>query len=162
MKITGLKQLSEALDEAASGGFQKQAAAWLEQAGLDFLELISREIIQAESVDTGRLLRSFRRGAEENIWIVESGGLSLELGTELEYASFVNDGHWTGAKDGIRWIPGRWQGGRFFYDPGSTAGMALKRKWVEGTGYWEHAFSIFARLFEERLSERLETWLDSL
>ncbi|MCY9390797.1 HK97 gp10 family phage protein, partial [Bacillus haynesii] len=65
-------------------------------------------------------------------------------------------------KDEVRWIPGQWHGGRFQYDPGSSSGMALKRQWVKGTGYWEHALYIFERLFEKRLHERLQTWLNSL
>ncbi|MEC1262509.1 HK97 gp10 family phage protein [Bacillus swezeyi] len=162
MKIKGLKQLSGALEKAGRGSFRKKAAEWLEQEGLDFLDLVRQEIMQAGSVDTGLLLRSFRRGADRNIWTMESGGLSLEIGTELDYASFVNDGHWMGGKEGVRWIPGRWQGGRFQYDPGSSKGMALKRQWIKGTGYWEHALYIFERLFEKRLDERLQTWLDSL
>ncbi|MCY7754107.1 HK97 gp10 family phage protein [Bacillus haynesii] len=162
MKIKGLKQLSQTLEKAGQSGFRTEAAKWLEQAGTDFLDLVRDEIVRAGSIDTGSLLRSFKRGSEGNSWEIEKGGLTLEVGTELEYASFVNDGHWSGGKDEVRWIPGQWHGGRFQYDPGSSSGMALKRQWVKGTGYWEHALYIFERLFEKRLHERLQTWLNSL
>ncbi|MCY7770810.1 HK97 gp10 family phage protein [Bacillus haynesii] len=162
MKIRGLKQLSQRLEKAGQSGFRTEAAKWLEQAGTDFLDLVRDEIVRAGSIDTGSLLRSFKRGSEGNSWEIEKGGLTLEVGTELEYASFVNDGHWSGGKDEVRWIPGQWHGGRFQYDPGSSSGMALKRQWVKGTGYWEHALYIFERLFEKRLHERLQTWLNSL
>ncbi|MCY8008103.1 HK97 gp10 family phage protein [Bacillus haynesii] len=162
MKIKGLKQLSQTLEKAGQSGFRTEAAKWLEQAGTDFLDLVRDEIVRAGSIDTGSLLRSFKRGAEGNSWEIEKGGLTLEVGTELEYASFVNDGHWSDGKDEVRWIPGQWHGGRFQYDPGSSSGMALKRQWVKGTGYWEHALYIFERLFEKRLHERLQTWLNSL
>ncbi|MCY8074381.1 HK97 gp10 family phage protein [Bacillus haynesii] len=162
MKIKGLKQLSQTLEKAGQSGFRTEAAKWLEQAGTDFLNLVRDEIVRAGSIDTGSLLRSFKRGSEGNSWEIEKGGLTLEVGTELEYASFVNDGHWSGGKDEVRWIPGQWHGGRFQYDPGSSSGMALKRQWVKGTGYWEHALYIFERLFEKRLHERLQTWLNSL
>ncbi|MCI4127891.1 HK97 gp10 family phage protein [Bacillus haynesii] len=162
MKIKGLKQLSQTLEKAGQSGFRTEAVKWLEQAGTDFLDLVRDEIVRAGSIDTGSLLRSFKRGAEGNRWEIEKGGLTLEVGTELEYASFVNDGHWSGGKDEVRWIPGQWHGGRFQYDPGSSSGMALKRQWVKGTGYWEHALYIFERLFEKRLHERLQTWLNSL
>ncbi|WP_331837406.1 HK97 gp10 family phage protein [Bacillus paralicheniformis] len=162
MKIKGLKQLSRTLEKAGQSGFRTEAAKWLEQTGTDFLDLVRDEIVRAGSIDTGSLLRSFKRGAEGNIWEIEKGGLTLEVGTELEYASFVNDGHWTGGKEEVRWIPGQWHSSRFQYDPGSSSGMALKRQWVKGTGYWEHALYIFERLFEKRLNERLQTWLNSL
>ncbi|MCY7792314.1 HK97 gp10 family phage protein [Bacillus haynesii] len=162
MKIRGLKQLSQRLEKAGQSGFRTEAAKWLEQAGTDFLDLVRDEIVRAGSIDTGSLLRSFKRGSEGNSWEIEKGGLTLEVGTELEYASFENDGHWSGGKDEVRWIPGQWHGGRFQYDPGSSSGMALKRQWVKGTGYWEHALYIFERLFEKRLHERLQTWLNSL
>ncbi|TWM32592.1 hypothetical protein CHCC14821_1144 [Bacillus paralicheniformis] len=162
MKIKGLKQLSQTLGKAGQSGFRTEAAKWLEEAGTDFLDLVRNEIVRAGSIDTGSLLHSFKRGAEGNRWEIEKGGLTLEVGTELEYASFVNDGHWTGGKDEVRWIPGQWHSGRFQYDPGSSSGMALKRRWVKGTGYWEHALYIFERLFEKRLHERLQTWLNSL
>ncbi|WP_330938134.1 HK97 gp10 family phage protein [Bacillus licheniformis] len=162
MKIKGLKQLSQTLEKAGQSGFRNEAAKWLEQAGTDFLDLVCDEIVRAGLIDTGSLLRSFKRGAEGNRWEIEKGGLTLEVGTELEYASFVNDGHWTGGKDEVRWVPGQWHGGRFQYDPGSSSGMALKRQWVKGTGYWEHALYIFERLFEKRLNERLQKWLNSL
>ncbi|MGE7200359.1 HK97 gp10 family phage protein [Bacillus haynesii] len=162
MKIKGLKQLSQTLEKAGQSGFRTEAAKWLEKAGTDFLDLVRDEIVRAGSIDTGSLLRSFKRGAEGNRWEIEKGGLTLEVGTELEYASFVNDGHWSGGKDEVRWIPGQWHGGRFQYDPGSSSGMALKRQWVKGTGYWEHALYIFQRLFEKRLHEKLQKWLNSL
>ncbi|MEC1449447.1 HK97 gp10 family phage protein [Bacillus haynesii] len=162
MKIKGLKQLSQTLEKAGQSGFRTEAAKWLEQAGTDFLDLVRDEIVRAGSIDAGSLLRSFKRGAEGNRWEIEKGGLTLEVGTELEYASFVNDGHWSGGKDEVRWIPGQWHGGWFQYDPGSSSGMALKRQWVKGTGYWEHALYIFERLFEKRLHERLQKWLNSL
>lgn len=161
MKIAGLKQLNTALKEAASGGFSRQASRWLEECGQDFLEIVQSELISTQTIDTEKLLSSFEKGAEDNLWIVQSGGLSLEVGTQLDYASFLNDYHWTSKQD-VRWVPGRFQGSRFIYDPAASTGMALKRKWIPGTGYWDHALLLYEQLFEKSLESKLRQWLKKL
>ncbi|MFB2351833.1 HK97 gp10 family phage protein, partial [Priestia megaterium] len=75
----------------------------------DFLEIVQSELISTQTVNTEKLFRSFERGTKDNLWIAQSGGLSLEVGTQLDYASFLNDGHWTSKQD-VRWVPGRFQG----------------------------------------------------
>ncbi|AFI27918.1 phage portal protein [Bacillus sp. A053] len=161
MKIAGLKQLNAALIEAASGGFSRQATRWLEECGQDFLEIVQSELISTQTVNTEKLFRSFERGTKDNLWIAQSGGLSLEVGTQLDYASFLNDGHWTSKQD-VRWVPGRFQGSQFIYDPAASTGMALKRKWIPGTGYWDHALLLYEQLFEKSLESKLRQWLKKL
>ncbi|OIS67240.1 phage portal protein [Bacillus subtilis] len=161
MKIAGLKQLNAALKEAASGGFSRQATRWLEECGQDFLEIVQSELISTQTVNTEKLFRSFERGTKDNLWIAQSGGLSLEVGTQLDYASFLNDGHWTSKQD-VRWVPGRFQGSQFIYDPAASTGMALKRKWISGTGYWDHALLLYEQLFEKSLESKLRQWLKKL
>ncbi|UPV80410.1 HK97 gp10 family phage protein [Bacillus rugosus] len=161
MKITGLKQLNTSLKKAASGGFSRQASRWLEECGQDFLEIVQSELISTQTIDTEKLLSSFKKGAEDNLWIVQSGGLSLEVGTQLVYASFLNDGHWTSKQD-VRWVPGHFQGSRFIYDPAASTGMALKRKWIPGTSYWDQALLLYEQLFEKSLESKLRQWLKKL
>ncbi|MDN0191063.1 MULTISPECIES: HK97 gp10 family phage protein [unclassified Bacillus (in: firmicutes)] len=161
MKIAGLKQLNAALIEAASGGFSRQATRWLEECGQDFLEIVQSELISTQTVNTEKLFRSFERGTKDNLWIAQSGGLSLEVGTQLDYASFLNDGHWTSKQD-VRWVPGRFQDSQFIYDPAASTGMALKRKWIPGTGYWDHALLLYEQLFEKSLESKLRQWLKKL
>ncbi|WP_458732319.1 HK97 gp10 family phage protein [Bacillus subtilis] len=161
MKIAGLKQLNAALIEAASGGFSRQATWWLEECGQDFLEIVQSELISTQTVNTEKLFRSFERGTKDNLWIAQSGGLSLEVGIQLDYASFLNDGHWTSKQD-VRWVPGRFQGSQFIYDPAASTGMALKRKWIPGTGYWDHALLLYEQLFEKSLESKLRQWLKKL
>jgi hypothetical protein len=85
--------------------------------------------------------------------------------TNVEYAKFVNDGHWTNPK-GIerRFVPGHWEKangkGRFIYTPGEKTGMVLKMKWVEGSHYWESSIRILERLYPELLEKKLQSWLD--
>ncbi|WP_063564827.1 HK97 gp10 family phage protein [Paenibacillus sp. O199] len=162
-EIRGLDELISGLDRAANGGLRQEYAVWLDAMGFEFLELIQDEIIRTKTVDTRRLLNSFDRGDGDNVWSMSNGGLRLEVGTNLEYAQFVNDGHWT-TKEGVqqRWVPGRWHGERFDYDPGASTGMMLRRQWIEGTHYWDTALMIFERLFERSLERRLQEWLDAL
>lgn len=162
MKIKGLSKLNASLKEAASGGFSRQAAKWLEQSGQDFLDMVQGELISSQTIDTERLFSSFQKGDADHIWIAESGGLSLEVGSNLEYASFVNDGRWTTEGDGVKWVPGYFQGARFVYDPASSTGMALKKKWVSGTGYWDNALILFEQVFAKSLEQKLRQWLKTL
>ena len=163
MKIEGLNQLMNDLQKAASGDLKKEFAVWLEAMGMEFLDLVQDEIIRTETVDTRRLLNSFDRGDGDNVWQLDEGGLKLEIGTSLSYAQLANDGHFTidpdSGKD-RRWVPGKWVGDRFEYDPGATTGMLLKFQWVEGSNYWNNALAIFERLFQSGLERRMQRWLE--
>lgn len=162
MKITfkGVKEFSKALSDAVDGGLKAEYALWLEAMGFEFLDLVQDEIIRTKTVDTRRLLNSFGKG-DGQFWEISSGGLSLEVGTNLNYARYVNDGHWTNKK-GVksRWIPGIWKGDRFEYTPGAKTGMLLKQKWIEGSGYWDSSLAIFERIFKLSLDRRLQEWID--
>ena len=84
------------------------------------------------------------------------------MGTSVNYAGYVNDGHWTNPK-GVktRFVPGKWEGDRFIYDPSADGGMVLKQQWVEGSHYWESALRIIDRMYPELLDRKLQEWLDS-
>lgn len=166
------------LHKAAGGDFKKAIELFLEGIGFDFLSALEDEIIRRKVMDTRLLLASFHKAGNGNVWEMNEGGLSLEVGTNLEYAAFVNDGHWTVGKDGAnaikdkdgniklfngvmaRFIPGEWQGDRFIYQPGAKTGMVLKQKWVEGAHYWESALRIIERIYPELLDAKLQSWLD--
>ncbi|QNK87750.1 HK97 gp10 family phage protein [Sporosarcina sp. resist] len=159
--IDGLEAFAKALDNAANGGLKEEYSLWLEAMGFEFLDLIQDEIIRTGTVETRLLLNSFVKGDSKNVWEMHEGGLSLLIGTNVNYAWYVNDGHWTN-KEGVatRWVPGVWKGNRFEYTPGAETGMMLKQKWVEGSHYWDNAFAIFTKLFEKSLDRRLQEWLD--
>ena len=84
------------------------------------------------------------------------------MGTNVEYASYVNDGHWTNPKGvKLRFVPGYWlDDGRFIYDPTAEGGMVLKQKWVEGKHYWESALRILDKMLPDLLDARLQSWID--
>ncbi|MED4524265.1 MULTISPECIES: HK97 gp10 family phage protein [Bacillus amyloliquefaciens group] len=162
MNIKNLEQWNRSLQKASSGEFARQAGEWLEQSGEDFLDLVREELIHSGGIDTESLLSSFRKGAQNHVWIIENGGLTLEIGTNVEYASFINDGHWTVSDENVRWVPGYFQGSRFIYDPSASTGMALKKQWISGNGFWDKALLLYETLFAESLDKRFNQWLNTL
>ena len=163
MRIDGLDQFIEDLNAAVNGGLQAEYEEWLEAMGYEFLDIVQDEVIRTKTVDARRLLNSFQKGDQENVFSMSSGGLKLDVGTNLEYASYTNDGHFTidpSKNQDRRWVPGRWVGDRFEYDPNAETGMLLKIQWVEGSGYWDNAISIFEQMFEQSLDRKLQQWID--
>lgn len=163
MRIDGLDQFIEDLNAAVNGGLQAEYEEWLEAMGYEFLDIVQDEVIRTKTVDARRLLNSFQKGDRENVFSMSSGGLTLDVGTNLEYASYTNDGHFTidpSKNQDRRWVPGRWVGDRFEYDPNPETGMLLKFQWVEGSGYWDNALSIFGQMFEQSLDRKLQQWID--
>lgn len=150
------------VEKAARGDFRKEFENFMEGIGNEFLRILQDEIIRRQVIDTRQLLASFEKGGSGNVWELEDGGLQLEVGTNVNYASYVNDGHWTNTK-GVerRFVPGYWDGDRFIYDPGAGGGMVLKQKWVPGKHFWESALRILDRIYPELLEAKLQEWLDS-
>ncbi|AEB24332.1 MULTISPECIES: HK97 gp10 family phage protein [Bacillus] len=162
MSIKSLEKWNRSLLKASSGEFTRQASGWLEQSGEDFLDLVREELIHSGGIDTENLLSSFRKGARDHVWIIENGGLTLEIGTNVEYASFINDGHWTVSEENVRWVPGYFQGSRFIYDPSASTGMALKKQWISGNGFWDKALLLYETIFARSLDKRFSKWLNTL
>lgn len=164
IEIEGLDEFINAIKKAEKGGFSDKLGLWLDAMGMEFLDLIQNEIRDTGTVDTRRLLNSFQRGDRDNMWTLSEGSLVLDVGTNLDYASFANDGHFTidpsKGRD-RRWVPGYWSGGRFKYDPGADTGMLLKFTWIDGSGYWDNALAIFEKMFERSLDKKLQDWMDS-
>lgn len=160
--MSDFKKFFGSVERAAKGDFRKEFENFLEAVGNEFLRVLQDEIIRRNVLDTRLLLASFEKGSTGNVWSIEEGGLTLEVGTNVSYASYVNDGHWTNTK-GVarRWVPGYWSGDRFIYDPSAKTGMLLKQKWVEGAHYWESALRIIERIYPEALERKLQEWLDS-
>ena len=130
------REFFERLERAAKGDFRQEMELYLEAVG-------------------------FEKGNDANVWELADGGLTLEVGTNLSYAGYVNDGHWTNTK-GVarRWVPGYWEGDRFIYDPGAETGMLLKQHWVEGKHYFESALRIFEKIFQASAEAKLQEWID--
>ena len=158
----GADKFFDALEAAARGGFRKELELSLEGLGNEFLRIVEDEIIRRKVLDTRLLLASFHKGDGNNLWELTEGNLTLEVGSTLEYAGYVNDGHWTNPK-GVdrRFVPGYWQGDRFIYDPTAEGGMVLKQHFVDGKPYFDSALRILDKMLPEFLDKKLQEWLDN-
>lgn len=139
----------------ASEAFKKDFNTFLEALGIEFLRICEETIIKTNTVDTRRLLQSFKKGAEDNIW--EAGNGFLTVGTNVTYAEYANDGH----NQSARFVPGTWSGDHFNYQPGAKTGMMLKVKWVEGSHYWDIALYTMEKLIPKFVEKKLDEWLNS-
>jgi hypothetical protein len=150
------------MDAAGRGDLKKEMQKFMEGIGNDFLKIVEDEIIRLNVMDYRLLLHSFQKGDMNNVWTVTENGLTLEVGTNVKYASYVNDGHWTNKKgQTMRWVPGTWNGDRFIYTPGAKTGMLLKQKWIEGKHYFDSAIRIIERIVPGLLERKMEQWLMS-
>lgn len=159
--LSSYEEFFSLIRSAAKGDFKAELGTFLEGLGNEFLRVLEDEIIRREVVDTRLLLNSFHKGSGDGVWEFNADGLVLEVGTSIDYAGHVNDGHWTAEKgaDG-RWIPGRWDGDRFIYEPGAKTGMYLKQQWIPGKHYWESALRILNEMYPSLLENKLQQWLD--
>lgn len=138
---------------AAQADLKPYAGKFLEEAGEEFLDIVQGMIQSAGNVDRGKLLASFTKGSSGNVWILNSGGLTLTIGTDVEYAKWVNDGH--GQQPG-RFVPGFWEGENFRYTPGAKTGMVLKASFVPGSHYFDKAVQTFESVFPGRAKASFE------
>ncbi len=145
--------------EAAGGGMRKELVTIKEEVALRFLDAVVDEIYAVGSFDTGRLANSFGRGAADNVWKVGDSGLEIEAGTNVSYADWANTGHWQ--RPG-RFVPGRWAGDKFIYEPGAKTGMVLKASWVEGSHYFDDALKLYGAEYVSRVEKLLQDALKRL
>lgn len=159
--MTDCREFFEKLKNAGSGDFKRELATFVDGVGNEFLRICEDEIKRLQVMDSRQLLASFHKGADENVWVIEDGGLTLEVGSCTNYAAYVNDGHWTNTK-GVaqRFVPGYWEGDKFIYDPSAKGGMVLKQHWVEGKHYFDSAERIMQKMFPALLDAKLQQWLD--
>lgn len=159
--MTQYAEFFKKMEKAGKGDFKKSLQQFLEGVGMEFLRLVQDEIIRMQAVDTRLMLASFSKGAADNEWEVSDGGLKLTVGTNVSYAKFVNDGHWTNPKGvQVRFVPGHWSGDRFIYEPGAKTGMLLRQQWVEGYHYWESALRILESMMPSLLERKMAQWLN--
>ncbi|PER25434.1 HK97 gp10 family phage protein [Bacillus cereus] len=151
----GFREFSAKLNRMANG-LDQNVALWLEASGFQFLEEVQNQIISLAVVDTRLLLNSFTKGDGENVWRSSDGGLTLDVGTSVSYAKIVNDGH----QQVRRFVPGRWEGHHFEYDPHAPTGMMLTAKFIEGRPYWDNAIAIYERMFQTAFDRQFRQWVN--
>lgn len=160
--FSDMKAFFNRVRQAGGGDFKKALELFLEGLGMDFLRIVQDEIIRRDVVDTSLLLQSFQKGDKGSVWVMREGDLTLEIGSNVKYAKFVNDGHWTNKKGQAgRFVPGAWEGGKFTYDSGAKTGMYLKQKWVPGKPYWDSAVRAIEKIAPKALEAKLQEWLSS-
>ena len=155
LTVDGINGFAGKLRRAA-GGLKGELKDALEVLGIDLLELVAGELMADGSVDTGRLLNSFSRGGMDSVFAC--GGLELTVGTCVEYAGWVNNGHLQNS----RFVPGYFDGESFTYDASAGAGIVLSETWVEGTHYWDDALSAFEQIFPGKLEELWKSTLERM
>ena len=128
--------------------FQKEYDDFIERFIYQMAMRALRKTKKLTPVDTGDL---------RNRWDISEirqrgNTLEVDLINPLEYASFVEDGHWQDR----RWVPGKFIDGRFVYQKydgqkGGT-GIMLKQKWVPG----KYMARISIKQIEKEMPKRYE------
>lgn len=139
--------------EAATADLKPYVGKVLEEAGEEFLNIVQSAIEGAGNVDKGKLLASFTKGGSGNMWELNLGGLTLTIGTNVEYAQWVNDGH---RQTPGRFVPGFWEGGHFRYSPGAKSGMVLKASFVAGSHFFDKSVQVLERMFPQMAGKAFE------
>ncbi|MCM1228035.1 MAG: HK97 gp10 family phage protein [Clostridium sp.] len=155
-----MKGFFDKLSAAGSGGFEKSLYLFLEGIGLEFLRIIQDEIIRKKAMDTRLLLSSFHMLDNNVVWELSEGNLTITVGTNVEYAKYVNDGHWTCSKgEKMRFVPGHWKGDKFVYDPDAKTGMILKQKFVKGKHFWEDGIKILEKILPSLAEKMIDDFM---
>lgn len=157
-----MKDFFSKLNAAGNGDFEKALYLFMEGLGLEFLRIVQDEIIRKKVMDTRLLLSSFHMADSSGIWEISEGGLTITVGTNIEYAKYVNDGHWTCEKgEKMRFVPGNWEGDRFIYTPGAKTGMMLKQKFVKGKHFWEGGIKILEKMLPSMAEKMINDFFES-
>lgn len=111
------------------GDFDQRKGKLLIKLGRIYQGEVKRLITEVGAVDTGRLRSS--------IVVEKINDSTVMVGTNVEYAKWVNDGH----RQKQRFVPGRWRdNGTFEYLPRSVAGgqgMMLTERFIPGRKFME-------------------------
>ena len=175
--MSELKQFFRQLEHAARGEFREDFTIWLEAIGFDFLNVVQKEIDTRNIKDSRLLLDSFTKNDRGNIWKMLENGLTLEVGTNVLYATWVEEGHtqkpgrfvpghWEGGTfkeekiENGEVIPAHWEGGKFIYDPSAEGGMVLKAEKTKGKHYFKNSFEKYKTTFETSAERKLQQWLN--
>ena len=137
---------------------QKSFDEYLSKATQNIARTLHKMLITNTPVDFGTL-RSFWETDENYSYLVEadSNGYNVTLINRGVYALWVNDGH---SQRPGRFIPGRWDGKHFRYDPNANEGMVLKKPWVKGHFFVEKSILELENnaLIENIIFKEIENW----
>ena len=138
---SGFKQLAENVKS-----MEKDSVRFIEDFLLQMALRALAKVKRRTPVDTGDL-----RGSWYLSGVARRGGdFMINIINPKLYASFVEYGH---TQETGRFIPGRWEGERFIYEPGAGTGMTLKNPWVEG----KFMLTLSIKEIEREIPARLST-----
>ena len=156
INISELGEFVDSLGEAGKTGFKKELSLFMNGLAQQFLTMVQDYIIEKKNVNTRLLLNSFHIGKTEN------QGFIIEVGSNVQYAEYVNKGHWLNPKGvDMRFVPGYWKGDEFIYTPGANTGMMLKQKYVKGSHYWDNALRDIEKALPGILEDKIQKWINS-
>lgn len=153
----------EKCNRLGGGELKKEFELWLEAVGMEFLRIIEDEIISKNVIDTSNLVDSFTKGDDENVWSLSDGNLTLEVGTNVKYAKYANDGHWQDRRfvPGDVVLDGSGKVVKFKYRAGANTGIMLTAKYVEGKKYWESGLRIIEKMIPKLMERKMIQWLNA-
>lgn len=131
IEIDGLEEWQQGLVRMGGPGMERLKDRVLRTAGLRAQEYLD----DLTPVQSGRLKGSMTMGGADNVFDLQVGSQSyVVVGTNVEYATYVNDGF---TQEAGRFVPGFWSSGTFHYVPNYGSGMVLKGKIIPGAKMFE-------------------------
>ncbi|MED0735666.1 HK97 gp10 family phage protein [Aneurinibacillus thermoaerophilus] len=128
----------------------------VERLGEELLNAVIDEINRQDLIDTGTLINSFSRGDGENVWEFDEGrnAITLEVGSNLTYAEYLNDGYTIGK---AHFVPGYFNGaGSFVYDRSAKTGFIARPRSFIGRKYFDIALKNFEGGMRGFIEKQLE------
>lgn len=161
MTVHDFDGLARRFRQLANDGIERILRNIAEAAGEALLNMIIDEINKQGLIDTGVLQGSFSRGEDGNTWEwdVDRNALVLEVGSNLPYAKYLNDGY---TIEKAHFVPGVWRNGRFEYDPSAKTGFLAKPRSFIGRRYLDIATDNFKGGMNEFIVRRLERELERM
>ena len=112
--------------------------------------LVRDEAKQSTPVISGDLRRNYYATPAV---IVSGEKIRAEAYNAFEMSSYEELGH----RQKKRWVPGRWQGNKFIYDPNSKGGMMLTERWVPGSFRLTTIADKYRKLIPQIYEKQFET-----
>ena len=106
-------------------GFEEEADAVIEESLRWTARAAVTDLKKYAPTVTGQLKNNYVVGQ----YYEGFGSHAINVDNDTEHAIYEEYGH----RQEKRWIPGRWENGRFIYDPTAKTGMMLTRKWISGS-----------------------------
>lgn len=156
MSIHDFDGLARKFEQLSKGTMETVIRNIVEVVGEALLSSVTDEIDKQALIDTGTMWNSFTRGGGENVWVwdVDRNTITLEVGSNIPYARYINDGY-TVSKP--HFVPGYWNsGGSFVFDRGAKTGFMARPRTFIGRQYFDIAVRELEGGMNALIMKRLE------